>query len=159
MIYIIEEGENGPLKIGTAVDVDRRIKTLQGGNSNELRLVMSFEGEADLETKIHKDLSEHKVRPNGEWFYNNEYVWKYLNTLSTVEPETEWIGDTEYLVLKRDTEKSKTENCPFCGKRHVHGIGDGHRLAHCSTDDKLFKRKSDGKCFEQSKGYVIKTIK
>lgn len=21
--------------------------------------------------------------------------------------------------------------CPYCGKRHIHGKGEGHRVAHC----------------------------
>ncbi|ABI82018.1 hypothetical protein Pcar_3404 [Syntrophotalea carbinolica DSM 2380] len=159
MIYIIEEGENGPLKIGFAADIEGRIKTLQVGNSQELNLVMSFEGSSDLENKIHKNLSRHRIRSNGEWFYNNAAVWEYLKTLSTVEPDTEFIGQTEYLVLKREAVDSKAENCPFCGIRHTHGIGDGHRVAHCSTNNNVFIRKSDGKCFEQKKGYIIKTIK
>ena len=33
MIYVIEEGLNGQLKIGTTVNLEERLKTLQGGNS------------------------------------------------------------------------------------------------------------------------------
>lgn len=46
----------------------------------------------------------------------------------------EMIDGKAYAVLYRDTEKSETDPCLFCGKNHKHGIGDGHRLAHCYDD-------------------------
>ena len=157
MIYVIEEGENGPIKIGTAVNPESRIKTLQSGNSRRLNVVMIFEGNHALENKIHKDLSVHKVRDNGEWFYPNDQVFSYLNKLSCIEPNTEWLNGKEYIVLWREKEKSETEFCPFCGKRHIHGKGDGHRVSHCTSGEDIFTRKSDGKVFKQSQGYIVRT--
>ncbi len=26
------------------------------------------------------------------------------------------------------------KHCPYCGKRHEHGWGDGHRNSHCGTN-------------------------
>lgn len=63
----------------------------------------------------------------------------------------------EYVVLTRKTDNDKTIPCPFCKKRHTHGIGDGHRIVHCSTRDKIYTRPSDGKIFNQDDGYFIKT--
>jgi hypothetical protein len=34
------------------------------------------------------------------------------------------------------------EACPYCGLRHEHGGGEGHRVAHCTTD--------------QPGGYIVK---
>jgi hypothetical protein len=32
----------------------------------------------------------------------------------------------------RQNNKGIISKCPFCLKRHTHGVGDGHRLSHCS---------------------------
>lgn len=161
MIYVIEEGINGPIKIGTSINPAKRIKSLQGGNSQQLNIIMAFEGGRSLENKIHKDLSEHRdrSREGGEFFCRNDAVFKYLNELSPVQPKTELLNGREYIVLWRETEKSLTDFCPFCGIRHIHGQGDGHRSAHCAFGNETFIRKSDGKVFERDKGYIVRTKK
>ena len=157
MIYVIEEGLNGPLKIGTTVNLEERLKTLQGGNSKQLQIIMSFECGSKLESKIHNDLTEFKIREKGEWFYRDDKVFKYLNHISPIEPKTEFQDGEEYIVLWRENEESPTDFCPFCGKRHIHGKGDGHRVSHCAFGEDTFTRKSDGKIFKQSQGYIVRT--
>ncbi len=157
MIYVIEEGLNGPLKIGTTDNLEKRLKTLQGGNSKQLHIIMSFEGDSKLESKIHNDLAEFKIRKKGEWFHRDEKVFSYLKNISPIEPKTEFHNGEEYIVLWRENEESPTDFCPFCGKRHIHGKGDGHRVSHCAFDDGIFTRKSDGKIFKQSQGYFVRT--
>ena len=157
MIYVLEEGINGPIKIGTAVNPKKRLQSLQGGNSKQLNMIMTFEGGSALENQIHKDLAKYKIRDEGEWFYRVDEVFSYLKNLSTIEPETEFHDGKEYVVLWRDTEESPTEFCPWCGKRHTHGQGDGHRVTHCGFGQETFTRNSDGKVFNQSQGYIIKT--
>jgi hypothetical protein len=39
-------------------------------------------------------------------------------------------------------------DCPMCGKRHTHGYGEGHRIAHCTNPDNfpdgyILKEKSN----------------
>lgn len=159
MIYVIEEGLNGQIKIGTSSNPTKRLKSLQGGNSKRLKIIMAFEGGRSLENKIHKDLLKHRDsnRKDGEWFDRNDAVFSYLNDLSPLQPKTEWLNGHEYILLWRDTEELPTDYCPFCGKRHTHGQGDGHRTEHCAFGIKVFTRKSDGKIFEQCKGYIVRT--
>jgi len=161
MIYVLEEGINGPIKIGTSTNPPKRMKSLQSGNPKKLNIIMLFEGGRSLENKIHKDLSNdrNRNRKDGEWFERNDVVFKYLNELSPVQPKTEWLNGYEYIVLWRETEKSPTDFCPFCGKRHTHGLGDGHRIEHCAFGNETFTRKSDGKIFEKNKGYIVRTKK
>ncbi len=35
------------------------------------------------------------------------------------------------LVGEGDGARYVVERCPYCGRRHVHGAGDGHRVPHC----------------------------
>jgi hypothetical protein len=61
-----------------------------------------------------------------------------------------------YLVLSRKKGK-QTEKCPFCGTGHIHGYGDGHRVAHCATGHKESAIVDGIEVFEKH-GYYIETI-
>lgn len=60
-----------------------------------------------------------------------------------------------YLVLERK-KGSNTEKCPFCNTSHVHGNGDGHRIAHCSSDSKDLAFINNIQVFKKD-GYFIET--
>jgi hypothetical protein len=69
-IYIITD-EHGRLKIGIAVDLWRRLRRLQTGSADLLKLVCFFaigpwKIARALETAVHERLRSHRVR--GEWF-------------------------------------------------------------------------------------------
>lgn len=38
--------------------------------------------------------------------------------------------------------------CPFCQKWHLHGIGNGHRVAHCTNQESPLKEN----------GYILKML-
>lgn len=62
----MREGDDGPIKIGTAVNPSSRLKELQGGNPRPLQLLGYFPGDARLEYRLHKHFAEWRIR--GEWF-------------------------------------------------------------------------------------------
>lgn len=73
-LYIIQK-ENNPfeIKIGVTDDIDKRLKTLQTGNSDNL-FVYHYEEREDaykIEKKLHKIFSENRIndREKSEWFY------------------------------------------------------------------------------------------
>jgi hypothetical protein len=62
------------------------------------------------------------------------------------------------LILCRKDDNHLTEECPFCGYEHWHGLGDGHRVSHCpETKCKKSVTAPDGTVIEQAHGYIIKT--
>lgn len=64
----------------------------------------------------------------------------------------------DYLVLTRKKGK-QTEKCPFCGTGHIHGMADGHRVAHCATSYKTKDQATvNGYTVSRSDGYFIETI-
>lgn len=70
-VYFVRAGNTGPIKIGVAVNVDNRLKTLQTGNHLELRLVAKIKcrSKADaysMERNLHKKFKGKHIR--GEWF-------------------------------------------------------------------------------------------
>ncbi len=68
MIYFIQSGPQGPIKIGTCKDehLRKRISTLQTGNPNGFGVLGVMDGGAELEGDLHKRFRAH--RRAGEWF-------------------------------------------------------------------------------------------
>lgn len=59
-------GINGPVKIGFASDMPRRLQQLQTGHAERLRIMRLFEGGAAEEKMLHRMFA--KSRFNSEWF-------------------------------------------------------------------------------------------
>ena len=76
----------------------------------------------------------------------------------------EKIDGRNRAVVWRKKGEEKTDDCPFCGRHHTHGKGEGHRSAHCM--DTLYKSgvrrivsgffASDGTYLAPKDGYIIK---
>jgi hypothetical protein len=78
-IYIISEGEAGPVKIGRSRNPDFRLADLQIGNPRKLRLFCTWEIEKHgiayrLEEWIYKTLRPSSIYCGGEWFGISEVV-------------------------------------------------------------------------------------
>jgi len=78
MIYVIQAGKNGPVKIGqTSGEIKDRISQLQTGCPYELKLVWLFpKGTIEAEAQAHKDLEAERIR--GEWFKPSLEVFNYI---------------------------------------------------------------------------------
>lgn len=77
-IYIISDGEK--FKIGISKHPDKRLKQLQTGHPQTLKLIAIFNykvkgkiTERLMEKRIHYLLRQFRTRYNGEWFYCNDY--------------------------------------------------------------------------------------
>ena len=156
MIYFIQVENNGPIKIGTAVDPEKRLNNLQIGNHKKLNLIAVIPGKSGLESKIHRDLKG--FRRDGEWFNPTTEVLDYIRNIQFAEYEIQ--DGVPYAVLWRDTVvlgKTRTDLCPFCGQGHIHGVGDGHRGPHCYGEINRIARAKDGTVLEQENGYIVRT--
>ena len=77
MIYFIQCGENGPIKIGqTNNDINLRIAQLQTACPYELNLIWLYKGDDWTEAEIHAALDLYHIR--GEWFTPSEYVFRFI---------------------------------------------------------------------------------
>ncbi len=70
-LYFIQSSKTGMIKIGRSKHPKKRLKQLQTGNSNTLRLIASFEGLGWREPSLHEDLKKWRIRRNGEWFHHD----------------------------------------------------------------------------------------
>jgi hypothetical protein len=65
-VYVIQ-GAGGYIKIGWAKNIARRVKELQTGHPEALRLLTVIAGDLYTESELHRRLSAHRAL--GEWFY------------------------------------------------------------------------------------------
>lgn len=66
MIYVMRAGDTGPCKVGFASNVSQRLKALQTGHHERLRVLHVWEGDRDVEARLHRCLAAHRL--HGEWF-------------------------------------------------------------------------------------------
>ena len=74
-VYIVRAEGDSPVKVGRAVDVPKRISTLQTGNPRRLELLRVMPGGVELEAQLHLRLRESRMQ--GEWF-DGEQVTDFL---------------------------------------------------------------------------------
>lgn len=65
-VYFVQAIDGGPIKIGVTADLATRLRDLQIGSPQLLRLIASVPGDQRLETALHRHLSTHRL--HGEWF-------------------------------------------------------------------------------------------
>jgi hypothetical protein len=87
--YFIQAGVDGPVKIGIAEDVEERLKQLQTGCPDDLRLIGRIHGncESDLHGRFER------LRLRGEWFKPD------VRLMAFIVEHAESCGHVEALVL------------------------------------------------------------
>lgn len=76
MIYFIQCGENGPIKIGQSDDVEARMSQLQIACPYKLKLLWVYTGNMYTEKDIHREFSHERIR--GEWFHPSRRLFKSI---------------------------------------------------------------------------------
>jgi hypothetical protein len=76
VIYFIQAGKAGPIKIGLTYDVSLRLSILQIGSPLPLRLLAIQPGKRDVEISLHERFSA--LRLHGEWFEPAEELLDYI---------------------------------------------------------------------------------
>jgi hypothetical protein len=66
MIYFLQAGNNGPIKIGDSDAVHERLAELQVGCPYKLKLLFVYNGREFDEAGLHKKFKHENIR--GEWF-------------------------------------------------------------------------------------------
>ena len=72
MIYFIQAGDAGPVKIGKGNDPERRLMALQTGSYERLHLRATLDVGDEVERHFHQILEPCKTR--GEWFRGDEMI-------------------------------------------------------------------------------------
>ena len=110
MIYFIQAGKDGPIKIGySKVGAKSRLATLQTSNYSNLSLLKTIKGDLKYEQRLHLMFEDSKIR--GEWFKPTAALLNFIeqgNNKVVMEIYRDWT-----LLAKDDvsmfTEKQITE--------------------------------------------------
>ncbi len=90
MIYFVQAGENGPIKIGFSDEVHKRIEELQVGCPYRLNLLWVYNGRQYGELELHELFLHEHIR--GEWFRPGKSVLEFRD---------KYFGDC-YSITNRD---------------------------------------------------------
>jgi hypothetical protein len=77
IVYFIRSGTDGPIKIGKASDVMRRLSGLQSAHAEELRLLATTR--AVTEDELHQRFAHLRMR--GEWFRAEPELLAFIDSM------------------------------------------------------------------------------
>lgn len=75
-VYFIQQGQDGPIKIGVSKKVKERLRELQVANPFMLRIIFQIRGTIELERALHDRFSQYRLE--GEWFKNGLKIRQYI---------------------------------------------------------------------------------
>lgn len=76
VVYFVEAGSGGPVKIGWTQDIERRIAELQTANAHKLNLLGTVAGTMENEAAVHAHFSH--LRMEAEWFNNSSEIHEFI---------------------------------------------------------------------------------
>lgn len=78
-VYFVRHGTSKRIKIGRAINVERRMKSLAHPLMPALKLLATMPGGKDEEREMHRRFAEHRI--NGEWFMLEGELAKFVASL------------------------------------------------------------------------------
>lgn len=77
LLYFIQAGEGGPVKIGATRNVEARLRDMQTGNAHDLIVLGAIAGVSSRDEKrVHARFEEHHIR--GEWFRPHPELLQFI---------------------------------------------------------------------------------
>ena len=77
MIYFIQSGTNGPIKIGQSDNPEERMAQLQIGCPYKLKLIWVYKGADITESELHAEFGHERIR--GEWFRPSKKIFRFMS--------------------------------------------------------------------------------
>ena len=156
MIYFIQHGNDGPVKIGSAIGegakcVIKRLDTLQTGNPMKLRIIGFCQGGEKEEILLHKQFRKHRI--SGEWFDLKDELINLIMNLSNLN-EKEQVLYKETISIDELVKKVQDDfNCNIY-YRELSGLIT--RDKYVAFYEVLGKRRYK---YEECKGYLKRIYK
>lgn len=109
MIYFIQEGDDGPVKIGFSNNPGRRLQQLKTSTSKPLKLLAVIEGDAGKERELHAAFQEHHI--SREWFKPVTDIFLYIDSMArgTLQIIECRVCEMQYLPNIAEDVQSHTE--------------------------------------------------
>lgn len=114
LVYFIQSGDTGPIKIGRTQNLTQRMQVLQTASAEPLHLLAAVPGGVKYEKWFHEKLRPYHIR--GEWFHNTigvkaflwEETWLYarvdLAIVPSKCPDFWTVIDVENSMVLKDFE-------------------------------------------------------
>jgi DNA-binding XRE family transcriptional regulator len=93
-VYFVQAGDDGPIKIGVASNVARRVRGMRVSNAAALKICATTPGERDDERALHQRFSHCHLQ--GEWFAPDQGLLRFIATLPAWDTETRRPGRPPY---------------------------------------------------------------
>jgi hypothetical protein len=103
--YFIQGVPLSPVKIGRAIDVASRLKSLQTGTPHELRTLLVLNGDREME--MHGRFSKHRIR--GEWFHWCDEIRQFIDDNFEARPRV-WSAVNAYCTNEERQEFNEWHN-------------------------------------------------
>jgi hypothetical protein len=117
LIYFIQAGENGPIKIGRSNNPEDRLSQLQTANYNDLVLLWKYDEEEDYaESDLHDYYKEEKIR--GEWFRPTENILDFIKNHAVNVYDIKMLNGGYVNVAERKEEIY----CDLCAGRQIRSV-------------------------------------
>lgn len=129
MIYFMQAGDEGPIKIGKAKDVKKRLAGVQTGNPFKINLLLEINAgdawmDGFIEDLLHKKWRDFRLE--GEWFAPTTGLYDYISNLSMLKDDfnnLDWL-DKEKAVKKvlklfGITVLEEKKVCAHCGHTYL----------------------------------------
>ena len=123
-IYFIQQGDNGPVKIGyTEGRVTKRLSMLQVGNPDKLHVLRIIDGTPKDEARVHVRFEDDWI--NGEWFEFSPALNKFIRELkdAKVKAKAKVVklnpNVTEFNLLVKEHQKLDDLRAFKAGKTRV----------------------------------------
>lgn len=118
VVYFVQSEHGGPVKIGFAEDVARRMVQLQVSRPDKLVLLASMPGSVRDEADMHRRFVH--IRERGEWFTDTEELMGFIRSIACDQSHIATVtGHDSSLVTPCCTDPIRTE--PSCAEPLIGG--------------------------------------
>lgn len=149
MIYFLLAPELNRVKIGYTKNqstLNTRIKSLQTGCPDEIKLLQTIPGGIQKEKQLHKDFEAHNQ--TGEWFDYCEEIQDFISALGVIK-KTSFVDDDPVFEENKKTSniQASLSRCPACEHNSKTSIMRSfNNFAACSDDLKNPNLSALAKC-------------
>ena len=126
LTYFIQGVPLSPVKIGRAIDVASRLKSLQTGTPHELRTLLVLDGDREME--MHDRFARHRIR--GEWFHWCDEIRQFIDENLDARPRV-WSSVNAYCT---ESERQEFNEWHSRAYRAADAVRDWARLVAVSAD-------------------------
>lgn len=106
-VYFVQAETGGPIKIGSANNVKRRLKQLQTGNPELLVLLHSTTGGKRLERSLQESFKKYNKRD--EWFFPDDSIVEFIYEIKFEDDEFGYIQSLRDFINEKSYNINKNK--------------------------------------------------